>query len=278
MSAGPSRGRNARPTATDKRDMLRWYATGLSCSKVAKKVGWSTPIVERTMREAGVMRGKATDAEIAEAIRLKKSGLSLSEITKRVGKTGLTKHLEKAGVHTSIAKFDYDTVKWSDAKRKYQKGASMSVLAKELGAPADVFAKHFKLRFPGIIRSFAQQNRLAAEQKWKLLANRGVTKTYRVRYEQEARQLSSLMFKKWKQVIDPHDLKSKGYHVDHILSVRDACLAFRSPLRLVLVCHPANLQMLTPAANRSKNGRSDVSLSELKRCIRAFEATYGKAI
>lgn len=258
--------------------MTDLYATGLSCSKVADAVGWSTPIVERTMREAGVMRGKATPEEIAEAVRLKKAGFTIVEITAKIGKTGLAKHLVKSGVHTTSTRFNYDDVDWQTVKRKYLKGASLKALSEELGAPTDVFARHMRMRFPNLVRDCAQQHRARAEQKWKTLARKGLTKERRLRYEQDARYLSTLMFKKWSHVVDPNGLKSKGYHVDHMLSVRDACLAFSRPLRLTLVCHPANLQMLTPASNRSKNGKSAVSLAELKRRIRAFEDTYGKAI
>lgn len=91
-------------------------------------------------------------------------------------------------------------------------------------------------------------------------------------YEQEVDRLTEQSYKKFKNIINPNDLKrgrTKGSHqLDHILSKVDG---FRQQVSADQLSHPVNLRMLSIRQNISKSSRSHVSKDELLESIRQFD-------
>jgi len=103
-----------------------------------------------------------------------------------------------------------------------------------------------------------------------------VLNAYKV-YRRHSNRLAHWVYKHHHLNIDPAGLLTAGsYHLDHVLSVRDAFISYSRPLDLRLVNHPGNLQVLSAKDNMSKYTSSWQTLKELKISARAYEAKYGK--
>lgn len=106
-------------------------------------------------------------------------------------------------------------------------------------------------------------------------------------YTKLARRISHNVFTVWRDVIPDSDKKGPyTYHADHRFSIFDAVFYWskkrnrlckrRNPVPLHIVCHPANIQMITAIANAHKGASSSVTIKQLQSDIAAFEAVHGK--
>ena len=106
-------------------------------------------------------------------------------------------------------------------------------------------------------------------------------------YSNLARKLTGHVYTLWKHAIPDSDKRGPfTMHLDHRYSIFDSAFRWDSrqkrlvrrkkPLPLGLVCHPANMQMITAIANAHKGASSCITLEELKADIKAFEAVHGK--
>lgn len=95
-------------------------------------------------------------------------------------------------------------------------------------------------------------------------------KPYFYTYKQKAHALTRLVYKKYKHLINPQNLKrsKEGYHLDHIVSLADG---FRNGTPLYIITHPANLRIIPAKENVSKNSKSDMTLDELFKRIETYE-------
>jgi hypothetical protein len=74
------------------------------------------------------------------------------------------------------------------------------------------------------------------------------------------------------------DLNSKGYVVDHIISVADGYSHDGKQTPWSMLCHPANLQVLSSADNNYKGGGSEMSPAKLEVAIRQFSKRHGTVL
>ena len=91
--------------------------------------------------------------------------------------------------------------------------------------------------------------------------------------------LTRLVYKRYKHLLDPGNLRSKHWHIDHIYSVHDwwhQLGSLKYPITQLELCHPANMQMLDSTTNIRKNKRSWISATELRRRIREWNRQYGR--
>lgn len=259
-----------RPTEKDKANIIRLYNSGLSCRKVCHQCGWSGPIVERVVREAGITRHRKTSKkEIAQAKSMYKKGESLKDITRALGRTGLVKHLVKSGLHIVGEVKDWkDDVNWKKAKQFYLSGKSL----KNSGIRWRVIVE-LKIRFPDI----DQQRQKARKDSYinKLLEKRNWTLDQVVSYKRRVRNVSAKIIRKHLTHLDPKKLRSREYHIDHKLSVHAAAFKYVKPLPLRIVCHPANMCLVKRQDNLLKSDSSSITKGELIKSIRVFNAKYG---
>jgi len=95
-------------------------------------------------------------------------------------------------------------------------------------------------------------------------------------YKHCTRVVTNNIYKIYKDILDPKGIRSWDYQLDHCLSVIDGYRKYTAPLSLGILCHPANLKLVTRATNARKQHRSSVTLTQLKKRIRAFEDKHGK--
>lgn len=94
-------------------------------------------------------------------------------------------------------------------------------------------------------------------------------------YTHNARRLTQIIYDRYATILDHKSNKGNGWELDHMLSLSDAYVkSSKGPINLKVVCHPANLQMLTSKENKRK-GSSSVGVSTLSQRIAEFEAKYG---
>jgi hypothetical protein len=111
---------------------------------------------------------------------------------------------------------------------------------------------------------------------------KGTTKLSDVKYRKIWIDLANVtlkVYKKYKNLIDPNNLRNINYHIDHIYSLHDYYYnpkKLSNPIRKLEVCHPANLQMLSATDNIIKNKNSKMSASELRHNIRIWNKQYGR--
>lgn len=90
-------------------------------------------------------------------------------------------------------------------------------------------------------------------------------------YESEVDRLTEKAYKKYKEIINPNNLKRgriKGsYQLDHIYSKSEG---FKNKIPPHIISHPANLRMLTINENISKSYKSDITIQELLEKIDKF--------
>ena len=98
-------------------------------------------------------------------------------------------------------------------------------------------------------------------------------------YRKQANAITNWIYLKYYKVIDPKNMRGKHYHLDHIFSIKRGRTHFKKGLlNLKLICHPANLRIISAEENMNKGSRSDHSLKALKNKIATFESIYGKVI
>ena len=105
-------------------------------------------------------------------------------------------------------------------------------------------------------------------------------------YREAVKKMTTSVMYNYGRLIDPENKRSLHYHVDHIFSVSDGwsklCKKQRmfvprkEPIPLRIICHPANLQLLTLRQNVHKGRRSAYTMKELKAAIAKFESVYGE--
>lgn len=94
-------------------------------------------------------------------------------------------------------------------------------------------------------------------------------------YIVNARRLTQIIYNQYQHILDPEKLKGSGWELDHMLSINDAfCKSSKGPINLKIVCHPANLQLLTTKSNRKK-GSSSTGVATLTQRIAEFDAIHG---
>ncbi len=246
--------RNTRPSLKDIEKIKRLYTKGSICREVATKTGWSAPIVERIVREAGLTRIIRTDPSIVDrAERLLRKGLTVRDIERKLKRTGLAAHLRRRGLlGKTVQKRDWECIDLKPMVRTYQKGNSLAETAKLHKVPPEVLRKQLNKRYPGVVRPANEAKALRSKKRIKSLTLRGESVHSYVTYERTARSLSRSVFLQWKDYLDPFDKLARGYHIDHKLSIRDAFMKYTKPLPLKMVCHPCNLQVIPASDNRKK--------------------------
>lgn len=86
-------------------------------------------------------------------------------------------------------------------------------------------------------------------------------------YKFKVKQLTSRTYKKYKNIINPNDLKIGvcDYQVDHIYSIRHG---FENSVDPAIISDIANLRLLWHTDNKSKHIRSDITLEDLMAKIK----------
>lgn len=125
-------------------------------------------------------------------------------------------------------------------------------------------------------------NKIAAERILNIDL-RGMTL---LQYREAVKKMTTNVMYNYGPLIDPEGKRSLHYHVDHIYSVSDGWSKLckdkkmfvprEQPMPLHLICHPANLQMLTISQNVHKGRRSAYTVKELKHAIKKFEELHGE--
>lgn len=105
-------------------------------------------------------------------------------------------------------------------------------------------------------------------------------------YRHTVKKMTTNVMFRFGHLIDPEKVRSPEFHVDHMFSVTDGwsklCKVSRTfeqrkhPVPLRIICHPANLRLLTNSQNVHKGGRSALTLKELDHAITKFESLHGE--
>lgn len=95
-------------------------------------------------------------------------------------------------------------------------------------------------------------------------------------YKSCARVVTNSIYKLYKDVLDPKGIRGWDHQLDHCLSVIDGYRKYDKPMSLGVLCHPANLKLVTRIANARKQHKSSLTLTQLKKRIRVFEGIHGK--
>jgi hypothetical protein len=79
-------------------------------------------------------------------------------------------------------------------------------------------------------------------------------------YNRKVRLMTSVTYRKNKKIIDPLDLKSKFYHIDHIYSVSDG---FKNNIDPKIISSVYNLRIISMKENLKKGSKSDITIELL---------------
>ncbi len=91
-------------------------------------------------------------------------------------------------------------------------------------------------------------------------------------YKYYCRWWTTKTYEEYKWYVDPENLKSLDFHVDHRISVKDG---FNNGIPWQLLCHPCNLEVLPSIDNIRKSAASSISLKSLFKEIKEFRAEHG---
>lgn len=82
----------------------------------------------------------------------------------------------------------------------------------------------------------------------------------RKQYRNRAQQYANTQYEHYKHILDPHELRGKHYHVDHIYSITDG---FLNDVPVNIISDISNLRMLSDKDNYKKHQSSHKTLEEL---------------
>ena len=98
-------------------------------------------------------------------------------------------------------------------------------------------------------------------------------------YRQRVRHFTNTMAGRYGHPIrGAENLNVAGHEVDHILSVYDGFDKHGRQTPWAMLCHPANLQVITAEENLSKGRVSDISPKHLMTAIREFNRKHGTVL
>ena len=97
-------------------------------------------------------------------------------------------------------------------------------------------------------------------------------------YKLQARRLTEYIFKKYKSTFTNHDLRGKNFELDHIFSVHSGYTHEEGMISLKVLCHPANLKIITSLKNNAKRMNNGHTLEELKLKIKMYNKKYNKVV
>lgn len=105
-------------------------------------------------------------------------------------------------------------------------------------------------------------------------------------YKAAVYSLSNSVYRRYKHILDPENLRSSTFHIDHQLSVFSGWYEYcsksdyfkrsREIVPLNEICHPANLKLLLGSTNGKKGSNNHLTRNTLRRQIRKFEKEHGK--
>ena len=84
-------------------------------------------------------------------------------------------------------------------------------------------------------------------------------------YKQKINRLTEISYRRFKHIIDPLNLRSKDYHIDHRYSIIQG---FFEKIEEYIISSPFNLEIKTSKENLSKQGKCDISIEELLEKIK----------
>lgn len=137
------------------------------------------------------------------------------------------------------------------------------------GVPATTVVR--VLKSLGVLR---EANELSAARKTDTLLQGSKADAWGT-YLRVSNIVTRLVMRSYCDIIDPKNLRSAAFHLDHMVSRYDGFSRYSKPVDLRLICHPANLKIVSSKENLVKNKKSSLSISRLKRRIRKFESTHG---
>jgi hypothetical protein len=80
------------------------------------------------------------------------------------------------------------------------------------------------------------------------------------KYKQKVVRLTEINYRRYKNIIDPLNLRSKEYHIDHRYSIIQG---FIDNVEEIVISSPFNLEIKKSQDNCSKQGKCDISINEL---------------
>lgn len=89
----------------------------------------------------------------------------------------------------------------------------------------------------------------------------------------------------YERLVDPEGLRSYFWHTDHQFSIylgyfrysakRGKFVPRRKPIPLQVLCHPANLKVISASENAIKGTRAAIRYGKLLRRIEEFDSIFG---
>lgn len=119
-------------------------------------------------------------------------------------------------------------------------------------------------------------NARRAHQHTLTLAHSGLKLKDRQSYYTLCRSITNWVYSEYQSVLDPSGLRSKDYHLDHAYSRHKGFNRKLGPLPLTLLCHPANLKLISASDNLAKHKKSSLTLRELRGAVKEFNKHYGR--
>ena len=104
-------------------------------------------------------------------------------------------------------------------------------------------------------------------------------------YTHAARRLTDVLRMDYERLVDPEGLRSYFWHMDHQFSIylgyfrysakRGKFVPRRKPIPLQVLCHPANLKVISASENAIKGTRAAIRYGKLLRRIEEFDSIFG---
>jgi hypothetical protein len=237
--------------------------------KIAHQDGW---VLRRNMKEA---LAKVKAISESEVLRMRSKGKTLDQISQYYelkSRKPIRDILTRNGIPVTWS-IDFDRATNTEVISLYQSGVGVRGISQKLGVDPCVVKRN--LESNGIvIRSQVEQNRIIALNKF--VGNR----SDRTDFAFMCRTLTRYNFRYNKYLINPKNVKlgKQGFEIDHMASIYSAYQYVRRTGRLdtiYLICHPANLQLISPRENARKNTTSWLSRFELFERVQDHNFTYG---
>jgi len=185
------------------------------------------------------------------------------------------KHKDNCEIKDKI--YNYQRIKQQRHIIKYlhNKGFSSTQISKFLGVENTLVTYTLKKLGLYVDQGYSLSKNVTAR-----LEQNGLKKSTYKEYVKTARKLTEYMYLRYKNILDKKRKLRTGkgknkLELDHIFSINSA-FKRKIPLDLKILCHPANLQLLTNEENNKKKMDCWITIKELKEKIKQFEKDNGK--
>ena len=235
------------------------HIDGLTNVQIAQHTGIPRPRVTKVLRELGLVRHLDRAEKVAKSMRIHSDKNLEAEVLRLYRE----RHFP-CWLIAQVLDIGYRPV--------------YNLVRSTVGIRTVAQASESHVRRTGVSKGYTQHKNAIEKNLKRSL------KTFK-EYTRAVRALTYVLMYDYQRLVDPDGLKSHQWHADHQFSIYLGFYRFSKrlnsyvprtrPIPLQVICHPANLKIISASENAVKGHAAAVSYGKLLRRIEEFDSLFG---